>query len=778
MKNIDRLITALYSAKSDNREKMLSDLILEVMYSGNDQLGIQQIIESIRNSFHLAPIEYEVEQCLNSLVKSHQVIQKEKTYFLSELAKSQIHASLVKGRDNLAGRFDSFNNAIKEFYGEAIEKGDIQKLWNSFNEYLLECFMVFGRKAIDIFLPYKNTEVLQDSNISERAKASLQSEKLYSAFERIVVEYPNRMTEAELQHLEGLAHGAERFYSLGIEKEEYEKINNLQIKDLLVVADTNILYTVLNIRVHPEKSAITEIVRLAKDKIIDFQIVYLPKTYKELQRAKRPLESLIFREKFKPGQIKAMLASKKLDALASQYYENKLQNSEYPHPADNITYASDILKQARIMLYNEKFPEIEDDRKLFNKKIAQYLDYEHFYNNMYDQKGIDVHLNKEDYKIAHDVFLREAITDLKKKLSKDILKVICLTTDRSLIHFDQHMLGKENVGSQSIVNPNFIMPSLFIKKIRPFIPIVTTNYRRAFISSLTAPSLHKENESEKARTILTQKSLTYFKNLGIEDEEIICEIIKRELFLEELSNHEKENSAEEFIKSEISKQIENIKLHRASLVVEIEAQRKSAEKTLEKKREEIDKVKSEKEKTEKEKQSEIDKLVSKIKEKEALEQHLHRLNEEKEKFSRERAIEFKRQLLDEVSRAILTLENAQSPLRDIIGDQHKNLKYIFAMIPIAYFCLTAFLIYKLGWNVMGVYTFLVTLFVGVCGYIYLAVSGESFDPAKYFQNKKTSITNQVYLKFKFDIEQLNNQRQRKKELEAEITALLENTTRV
>lgn len=36
MKNIDKLISALYLAKSENREKMLSDLILIVMYSAKN----------------------------------------------------------------------------------------------------------------------------------------------------------------------------------------------------------------------------------------------------------------------------------------------------------------------------------------------------------------------------------------------------------------------------------------------------------------------------------------------------------------------------------------------------------------------------------------------------------------------------------------------------------------------------------------------------------------------------------------------------------------------
>ena len=49
--------------------------------------------------------------------------------------------------------------------------------------------------------------------------------------------------------------------------------------------------------------------------------------------------------------------------------------------------------------------------------------------------------------------------------------------------------------------------------------------------------------------------MTYFKNLGIDDEEVIMNCIKRELFLEEIAKHEQNNTAEEFIKTEIAKKL-------------------------------------------------------------------------------------------------------------------------------------------------------------------------------------------------------------------------------
>lgn len=778
MKNIDKLITALYLAKSDVREEMLSDLVLTALYSSNEPMDTETIIKNINYLFDIEPIKYEVEQCLNSLSESQQVNQKGTMFCLTDGSRAKIHASFVKERDDINKTYDSFSKIVHDIFINEIEEEDVKKLWEVFNEYRLECFLTFGRKAINIFLPYKKDELPKSDIILEDARKKLNSEKLFSAFKKIVVEYPDRLTEVELKYLYDLAFRADRFYSLGIEKEEYEKINNLQIKNAIVFADTNILYTELNLHVHEEKSAIMEIIRIAKEKNIGFRIVYLPKTYKELQRAKAGFEQAISKERFKNSQIRAMLASGNLSPLAKQYYENKLQNNDYPHPTDNITYASDILKQHSIILYNQKFSQLENDEEYLNERIKEYYEYESYYNKLYAEKGVGIRLNKYDVKIEHDVYLRDAIKILKDKSSNDVLKFVCLTTDRSLIQFDQFVLRKENVGSHEPMNPNCMMPSVFLKKIRPLIPIATNNYKKAFLASVTIPShtFHTETEDEKRKNILTQKSLTYFKNLGIEDEEVICNIMKRELFLEELSNHERDNTVEVLIKTEVGKEIENIKLRVATLEQEIEKQKEESERKILTEKKETEKIRIEKETDAKEKKSEIGKLTRRIQEKEALNEQLKKLKEEQEKFSIEGAIKLKETILEEVNQSILTLENSEKPLSDIIETRHKNYIWRLSIIPVAYFFIISFLIYKLSWNVMEPWTYLSSLFGAICAYLYFAISGKSFSPLEHFTNKKTRTMREVYFDFKFDIEYLNKQRQRKTDLEIEIADLLKATT--
>ncbi len=566
MENIlqkDILISALYLAQSDNREKMLSDLILNVLHTINEPLDIELINDFIKISFHLEPIKYELQECLNTLVEEKELNIRGQEYSLTENSKKKLYEALAKTNSVAEKRQRTFHYIVKIIFDGTVDDYEIKELWSVFNEYLLECFMIYGRKAINIFLPYEVDEIEKDDKMLQNFLTKLGNEKLVSIFKQLVIEYPEHLNDIELRYLTLLASKVEKFYSLGIEKADYDKIQSLQIKDLVILVDTNILYSILNLHSHPEKPAVIEILRIAKEKQVDIGIVYLPRTYSELRNAKNYLERLIPNESFKTSQIKALLNSGKLDPFARQYYENKLNNSKFPHPSERISYAKEILMQDDVMLHNNRFTHLEDDEAYINSKIAEYLDFQRYHNDLCDEKGYDSYLNKDEKKIEHDIFLRECIKDLKSKSNNENdLGYICLTLDRSLIRFDNYILRKEAFINSKIVNPNFISPSIFIRKIRPFIPIITNNYRKAFISSLTAPSFDKENEED---TILTQKSMSYFKSLGIEDEEIILNLIKRELFLQDFAKHEKNKTAEEFIKSEVANEIEKLKKQKEHL---------------------------------------------------------------------------------------------------------------------------------------------------------------------------------------------------------------------
>ncbi len=665
MRNIDQLITALYLAKSDNREKMLSDLIVNVIYDVGGAMPINLILLYIKNNFHLEPIEYEIQQCLDHLVEEEKLSHNQGRYNLMDLAKAEIHKSQLSSESTEEKRYSSFKQIVASFGEFTLTEEELNKIWSVFNEYLLECFLVFGKKAINIFLPYKVDELNGDNNIISAAIEKLGDDILVTLFKTLTLEYPSKLNEAELRYLTRLANRAEKFYSLGITKEDYNKIKQLEINDLIVLLDTNILYSILEFRKHPEDCAINELLRISIEKKIDLRLVYIPKTYKELQKATSYLEKVIPRENFKVSHMKALIESDKLDPFAKKYFESKLVNSETPHPSQRIRYASEVLKTKAILIYNNGFKKLDEEKDYLNKKIADYYEFQRYYNKLCDEKGYDHSLYKDDRKIEHDVFLREAVKSLKIKLgSEHEMKFVCLTLDRSLIHFDHYIQRKSNGNATNqVINPNFILPSIFIKKIRPFIPIETDNYRKAFITSIAAPNLEKENYEE---SLVVQKSMSFFKNIGIDDEEVIINCIKKELFLEEFKKHEKDSTAEDFIRSEIALEIEKIKQEKEQIEDQVKTQIQLKEELESRSISEKEKLINEKKQISEEYQSKTEKLTSKISEKDQKIDNLERRINSLEKSNQS--------ILDENRRTINKLAHE----KDLVEWQHNKKEYIIA----------------------------------------------------------------------------------------------------
>jgi Mitochondrial calcium uniporter len=142
-----------------------------------------------------------------------------------------------------------------------------------------------------------------------------------------------------------------------------------------------------------------------------------------------------------------------------------------------------------------------------------------------------------------------------------------------------------------------------------------------------------------------------------------------------------------------------------------------------------------------------------------------------DKTATQKMIEFKQELLSEVNESIKILQNTQTPLATIIQTRLRNHKWFLSMIVVGYAIIICLLIWKIGWDTMEPITYGLTLFGAVGAYLFLTITGKSFDPTKYFELKETEITERVYKEFNFDLERLTTQQQRKLELEEEIKIL-------
>lgn len=533
---------------------MLRNLVENLLIHYGFALSFTDIKDLIREDIGFVPIELELQLCLDNAITSKQLFFANQKYDLTEENRRQVTLSLAEENEIQEKRFSHFEKLCPSMSNSRLSKDEIKQLWTIYNEYLIKCFLEFGKKATEIFLPNSRINDLRTNGFITEATNQLNSESLRETFIRIVQEYPDKLVPAEIRYLDALASRAEKVFSLGLQKEELDKIQNLTFKDVIIFADTNVLYQVLGLSDHAEDEAVQQIVSIAKNKEIDIRIVMLARTLKELRTAKEELEKRIPKQNLNPAHIRALLKSPDLDSFSRKFYEQKLTDSDTAHPSVKVGHALDHLRLKGIELYNHKFPHLEDDSKHLDAKMTEYFDWVSSRNEQRLTVGLHEMRYKSDKQVEHDVYLREALVYMRRKVrAEHEVKYICLTLDKRLVDFDQYESRRSMAGQFDLISPLFMSPSVFISKIRPFLPIQTDNYAKAFVKALICAT---PDTGDSRKSELLQRSFSYFVKQGLEDEAAIGNIIRRELFLKEFEEEESIGMAEEFIRSEVNEELD------------------------------------------------------------------------------------------------------------------------------------------------------------------------------------------------------------------------------
>lgn len=608
-------------------------------------------------------------------------------------------------------------------------------------------------------MPFKN-DLNSNGNLLKEKLSRLKSANQKKAFGTLVTSYSTNLTTDELDYLENLAIKAEYFFSLGIPEESFNKAQDFKLNGLVVLVDTNFIYSILGLHSHRQNDNCNQITKLIEDKKIDCRLVFIRKTLEELQNKRYDFDRSITTENLTYNQIKSLLDSDSLNSFSKEYFEKKIIDPDTPHPSEKIKHSQKILTSKKIQVYNYSFPHLEDKTYL-NAKFEDYYDYINIKNEA--RARLDLHdlQQKADKKLEHDIYLREAVISLRKEKDKmNDLNYICLTLDRGLIDFDRFATGRSAKGREDIA-PNFMLPSIFLRKIRPFIPIVTDDYKKAFITSITSNTL---DTSLPQYSDAVQRSMTFFKKLGIDDYDLIISIIKHELFFTEFIESEKKDKQEEFIRSEIDKAFEQLKIEKEQVNDELIKSQKKRMEELEEEKKKISGLKNDFSEAK----------DSFIQEKEFLTDEIKRARQEKESVEKTNSLEkicLKEKFLEEKEQSIADLSKKKTPIESQGEKAYSQYVFWYCLIVLAYFIGLAIATWQIGWDKMEP----VTYFLGAIGvivtYIYPAISGKDLNPRKHFEEKRKELINLKYNQFHFNIERFENLLEERRKLKIEIDEL-------
>ncbi len=563
MKQINRIIRTLDIATSNEREDALKSIIFDILFNNDKPITFNELYELIVKDYSLKPNKNELKETIDLL--SDDINYTKNRYELLNEKKQEILLLSLKHKERKLEHFKHFGNILDEITEKTIEEVKKISIIQIFIEYLYDCFLSYDKEALKMFIPNLNNgnDLFDDENLLKNALDKLSSPQEKTILKKLIAIFPQKINSDLLAYLDNLASKAESFFSLGLKKELYNEIKETVISNWTLLLDTNYFYSILDLHSHRENAICKEINQLVREGKVNIQLNFLPETFSELKNKKNYLEKVIINDSFKPNQIRALLDSDNLDPFARQYYTEKLKDNETPHPSEKIRYSNQILNSRKIELLEYDLMPLKEKEKHFEEKYSEFNTYLETINSIREEKGLPIKSKSPDL-IDHDIFYREAILFMRDSntfFSKT--KLFGLTLDRVLINFDRYILKQKNVDS---IVPTFFLPSMIIRRIRKILPLDTDDYKRAFISAISS-STFVEN---KPKSRISQRTVSHFKKIGIDNEELILNCLVDDLFLNEFENRENTDTLDEFVESEINKRLQQISIEKENLEIQLD----------------------------------------------------------------------------------------------------------------------------------------------------------------------------------------------------------------
>lgn len=563
-----KLFNTLSLSSSDTREETLKSVIINALYESDNPISKKDLIDAIDILFDLDPYIPELECTLDNLVNQNIITKLSGQITLTQEARSKLKIKYQEYADLEKKRFNNFTIFLKNYYADITETQSRQ-VWNYYLEYLISCFFHYGENAILILNPSLSDKVddnMLNNDFLRTIYLKLNDDYLVGVLKYVIDNYADHLTNEDLDYLDNLSQKTLAFTSLGYDPNSLTTLGDVNLIDWIVYLDTNVLFSLLDLHIHPENEACRNLIQLIndnKDKLkISFRVSEL--TMKELIGKKSDFDDLDIN--LTTPAIRAILKSRKLDEFSRKFYEGLLnKRDETLDPKEIIDLAPITLEKGFSIKISRNRKQIEAiGESYLETKIQEYLRYVQGKNEFRQSFAMDHkislrELTRSENQARHDIILREFIIDSRyskmheKPRAFTDLKNFAISLDDVLIAFDKK---EAKLKEPEFPFPVFFKPSFLLNKLIRLLPIkITSDYKKAFFKALSSRGFNKD--IRKSRDI--QKIVNYLKAHGIDNETVILNLISEDLFLEKF--HEKQTNPEEldkFFEQELNKQLQTI----------------------------------------------------------------------------------------------------------------------------------------------------------------------------------------------------------------------------
>lgn len=702
--------------------------------SGSNPKNENEVSKRIVEIYGISIRTQVIMSNLDKLLRSGEIIKDpiSKRFHVTQVISNKLKQRLEVANQLTISVKERWFEELKIHMPElTLEKLNI--LWDCLCEYLSNVFEQHGIQTLQFLNPnlkindddQKNLDGIIESLIKKNS-CPFTKEILSASINQFIT----GADEPRTNYLSQLADSTFTSFALTADAETVNFLNQ-RFRRLQLFLDTNFIFGVLDLHKNSEDASAREILEEVKRNRLPFVLTYHPETLSEFKRAFDARAMYIRASKWTRESSRVAIVVDGLSPLERLYHQQNIENEIDPSLfLDKYEHVDLILKDLGLIEFVPPRATSDDELVNIESDVEQY---QVFYDSIKNRKI------KTFLSFKHDIVVVREVRSLNPKKTKFLeSNAFFISSDFILAKFEKKHF-KRNWEINYVVSP-----SIFLQLIRPFIENDYSSNKR-FIDTFSIPEFRSfEIDYSTTRSKTLQILNDNYHDTSFETK---VKILRDQVLLSKLEkaneDHEKQLV---IVENQIA--IENKIL--AQQKTESDA---NIRQIIEEKQVAITAIES-KDIILKERDNEIDNLKSTY----AVQ-------------SIEQQIDHKTKLSDILQKSVEANEKRQIPILQIIDDRVKMHTFYLAVIPVVFFGIIFFFIYKFTWSAMESWVYLISVLGALIGYLYLAIKGESFDPSKYFKYYKQSVITKTYNEFDFDLSGLELQKSTISILQEEINIL-------
>lgn len=565
-------------AKTKSHSEALRELILTALYTFPKEKtsNVGEVENLLKTMFSIEDPNHLIRELLDQLINEGQIQQPLGTnYVLSPEASSKIKERV----DDAFQLQERVKNQWLEEIARQFPELNADFAWDGLHEYLANAFLQHGMQvalflnpSVEIPTEYgESLSALLNKAVQNKFESTHQknAKNAISGFFETIGNKPERA-----KFIAECADGASNFYSLAVSTELAGRFRD-KLNPLVLFCDTNFLFGILDLHVHPLADVSNELVNAIVKHELPIKLRYHQNTFAELCSSIDSQGENLRRNKWTRAISRAAIKSRFVSGLEQKYHqknsETGIEVEEFLKPFKHI---DTLLKDRKIDIFRSK--------GRLQERATLEADYKDFLKSINKEKDHNL--------IAHDIVVLDCVHLLKKKATSTLdTGALFVTCDYVLYRFDNEICRKKKTPA------SVVMPNVLFQILRPYIPS-SQNFNNSFASTFAIPEFRTIAGGSKETSSKMLSLLNAYDNMteDVAIRMLTCDMLldklweiknnkqcKEELDLALAADHQDliEEVAE--VTSEVKQA--NKKLEEQVLVSELEAAK--AQKALESKRE-------------------------------------------------------------------------------------------------------------------------------------------------------------------------------------------------